>query len=534
VTGVGPAGPGPATTPVPTGAPGAGDLLGGRYLLQRAVRVGPSTLWQAEDEILARPVAVRVLDLRLGAAGGADGAAQRFLAAAVLAGRATGPLLASVLDAAHDPQAGVAYVVAEWVDGRPLADVLVEGPLEPAHAAALTRAVAVALVGAHARGVHSRRLHPGQVLLCPGGGVKLTDLEVAAAVRDLPPTDDPVGADTVDLGRLLHASLTATWPGPSTGPGGWAGLPPTPSRDGRPRLPRQVRAGLPRETDAVVARALDPRLRPGDLPLTTPAAVAEALAPWPAAADVSAAATVGTPRAAGPALLDEALQTREDDVAVRPRRRWLRLTLLLLLLALVGVGGWAAGLVVGGVPNSGKYAAKPVVPGLAPSRAGATGSPSQPLRLTAVTSFDPQSDDKTENEAAVGDATDGDATTSWSTEHYLTPAFGNLKGGVGLLVDLGTPQPVGRVVVVAPAGEQLQLYAAQGATAAPATLDALSAVTTSTAAVDGDTTLSPSAPTTARWWVVWLTTLPMDQPGDRPDPGHPYSGHIAEMAFYPR
>src|SRR4029078_10948621 len=38
----------------------------------------------------------------------------------------------------------------------------------------------------------------------------------------------------------------------------------------------------------------------------------------------------------------------------------------------------------------------------------------------------------------VANATDGNASTDWHTEHYRSAEFGNLKSGVGLVLDAGT------------------------------------------------------------------------------------------------
>ena len=52
--------------------------------------------------------------------------------------------------------------------------------------------------------------------------------------------------------------------------------------------------------------------------------------------------------------------------------------------------------------------------------------------------FDPEGDGEPENDSDVPLAFDGDPSTAWSTLEYRgSPDFGNLKDGVGLLLDLG-------------------------------------------------------------------------------------------------
>lgn len=543
-------------------------LLGGRYRLLRSLRSpgsGPddgrsgrlSALWRAEDEVLARPVAVRILDLE-GPAAARVGA---FLSAAARAGRATGAGLAHVLDAAEEPAAqgpAVAYVVTEWVEGHPLDLLLQEGRLPTDRAAAIVRAVALALARAHAAGVHAGRLHPGQVVLAPGSGgaaratVRLTDLEVAAALHAVPGAQDPVRQDTEDAARVLYAALTGCWPRRSAGgPGGaggeesaaadWQGLPAPPRRDGHLLLPGEMRAGIPPEVDTVIARALDPPRRPAEPALRTPTALADALAPLCAGPVLSA--QVGAPhgdpgdgqRGADAERGGRADSERDGRVDAERgdgrrgvrfyRRRWVRLGAAALFLALVAAGGWASGLVLGKVPTP--PSAVPKIPGQATPGAAAE----RPLQIKDAFAFDPVGADG-ENENLIPRAYDEDPTTAWMTERYATAAFGGLKPGVGMLVDLGTPSAVGRVVLTVPPGETLQLYVAgPQASARPTALDGLTSVTPPTdAAGTGDTTLTPSAGTVSRWWVVWLTRLP---PAPAPGPGGAFEGSITELVFYP-
>lgn len=60
---------------------------------------------------------------------------------------------------------------------------------------------------------------------------------------------------------------------------------------------------------------------------------------------------------------------------------------------------------------------------------------SGPIEITGVKSFDPEGDDKTENEDTVLNVTDGDPDTWWSTTCYRSTTFGS-KSGVGLVLQL--------------------------------------------------------------------------------------------------
>ncbi len=61
----------------------------------------------------------------------------------------------------------------------------------------------------------------------------------------------------------------------------------------------------------------------------------------------------------------------------------------------------------------------------------------------AVGTYDPEGD-QTENDSAVGLATDGVLTTAWKSERYQRSFF---KSGVGLVVDAGRAVKANRVVV---------------------------------------------------------------------------------------
>lgn len=482
----------------------ADELLADRYLLLATVPgPGPAVLWRAVDEVLARPVAVKVLP-----ASGSPGraAAEPFLAAAVRTGAVVHPGLARVYDATVHSRPGtgpdVVLVISEWVDGQPLDVLLAEGPLDPVAAVDLLRQATDALTSAHAGGLVHGRLQPGNLLVTSDGRVKLTDAAVGAAVHGAPVPDTAtpaaVRADTRDLAAVLYALLTARWPGArDTSAGRLEGAPVS---AGRPLRPRQLSAAVPRALDAVVVRALDPAVDPGS-PLVTPAALS----------------------AAAEQAVGELRQQRAAAAAPRPPTRTRRLLpwgLVLLLLGGIGTTGWLLGLAVGDLPRR-DGAVEAIVSTTSAPSPGAPAVASIDLRKLPVTDFDPPPGDGQENPDSVRNAVDKDPGTAWQTSTYSTSAFGGLKKGVGLLVDLGRSRTLAQVQVgFTGPGTAVELRVAD--TVAPTTADGFATVAAERAA-SAVATLRPAAGARGRYWLVWLTGLP------RADRG--YRVGISELRF---
>jgi eukaryotic-like serine/threonine-protein kinase len=153
-------------------------LLGERYRLVRMIGSGGmGAVWEAEDEVLGRPVAVKVLSESLAAG---ERAVSRFEREARAAARLSGPHITAVYDFGRSE--GRPYIVMELVRGETLADRLArEGRLPPHEAARIATHVADALEEAHAAGIVHRDVKPDNVMLTPAGDVKVMDFGIAAA-----------------------------------------------------------------------------------------------------------------------------------------------------------------------------------------------------------------------------------------------------------------------------------------------------------------------------------------------------------------
>jgi eukaryotic-like serine/threonine-protein kinase len=162
--------------------PGPADqVLGGRYRLRsRLAAGGMGAVWAAEDLLLGREVAVKLL----GEALATDRlAALRLRREARAAGRLVHPGIARVLDLGED--GGRPYLVMELLRGESLAARLARlGPLAPAEAVRVVAAAADALEAAHRAGIVHRDVKPGNVFVTSGGDVKLLDFGIASAAGD--------------------------------------------------------------------------------------------------------------------------------------------------------------------------------------------------------------------------------------------------------------------------------------------------------------------------------------------------------------
>jgi serine/threonine protein kinase len=161
--------------------------LAGRYRLRRWLADGGmGQVWQAVDEWLARPVAVKLLH---------DEYAEdptfidRFRAEARHAAAVSHPGITRVFDYGETSIGGgaapTAFLVMELVEGEPLSALLAhEGRLGLEPSLDIVGQAAVALGAAHRAGLVHRDVKPGNLLVRGDGVVKVTDFGVATAAGD--------------------------------------------------------------------------------------------------------------------------------------------------------------------------------------------------------------------------------------------------------------------------------------------------------------------------------------------------------------
>lgn len=484
-----------------------GSRLVGRYRLEeRLGEAAGTTYWRAVDETLSRTVTARTLAED-------SGHAERVLAAARAAAVVHDHRFLRVLDASTD--GGVIYVISEWVEARNLGTVLQEGPLPAPEAARIVAEASEALASAHVLGLSHQCLVPESVLIADSGQVKLVGLAVDAAVQGIavPDLDSARAADTRGCGALLYAALTGKWPGV-----GDVGLPAAPLEHGRPCTPRQVRAGVPAELDLAATRAMAAPHAVDGGSVTSPGVLAETL---------DSSLSGHRERARAWRGWDDGFRENRDDTELHAAMPWvtgtnpglpvidpvpttgratrvLRWSVAAVLAGGLALGGWqVVGAANGGAPSTADVAQEPEEPALVTEVP--TGGREIPVE--SVLAFDPPPDGNgEENSEDAANVLDGDAATGWNTltyEQQLGPD--GLKEGVGLLLDLGSPQQVGAVQMqMTGPGAVVELRAADRAGAAAGDFEIIATGTD----VGRLVTLRPESPVETRYLLVWLTDLP--------------------------
>ncbi|PZU42633.1 MAG: hypothetical protein DI571_11015, partial [Arsenicicoccus sp.] len=501
--------------------------------------------WRAKDRVLNRDVAIRVHVP-------AGPAAHAWITRALTAGGLATPALAMVYDASEgsgDPQApgGAAYVVNEWIDGETLADRLRSGPMPEREVRLVLRRLAEGVAEAHRVGLAVGGLSLENVVLRPNGLVGLRAVPAAAGT---------VEGDIAALGELLEACLTGTGPGasPVSGPADLVAL----ARRARSTAPGQglssvaaMAALLGERGRSGTTQNLHPnrgddtdggrrrrrrgegsapvRLEPGTLPPVPPMRPVGATA---LGGDTIAAGPASRPPAPGaddepfgvlhgagtrdygydrydgdypPELADDA----DDEDAARKHRLVVVGLPLLALVVVIALAWWFGSSVLSVADSVDEEVGGSTPPASsAPAADGAGEEPAPEAGAAVAVSgaqvFDPFGDGEPENDADVPLSYDDDPATAWSTLNYRgSPAFGNLKPGVGIVYDLGEEQPLAGVTVqTATPGATVEVRTGDSPDGA---LDDFTVAAADTLAESTDLTFDETA--TARYVLVWFTGL---------------------------
>jgi serine/threonine protein kinase len=401
--------------------PVVGELIAGRYELQELVGMGGmSSVFRAHDRMLERAVALKILHEQFTRD---DDYVERFRREARSVAQLAHPNIVTVID--RGEQDGRQFIVFEYIEGANLKEVVREGALPIDDVLDLGIQVGRALAFAHNRGIVHRDVKPQNVLLNDERQAKVTDFGIARSldVKGVTQTGTVLGTsdyiapeqargeqvdpktDMYSLGAVLYELLTGEVPYPGD----------------------NFVAIAMRHIHDPVPSVLDRR---PDCPLRLDAAVSTAMAKDPDDRFESMeefTAQLEACRAEVRDGSDEGATFILPGPAARParpprRRPRVSLAPLLLSAAALALIAVAVGILV--FTDSGNN----VLPGN-----NTPPPPAQNVRLVGVGTEDPAGDG--EHDGEVGNATDGDPSTYWTTEDYQT--FD--KPGVGLVLDAGAP-----------------------------------------------------------------------------------------------
>ena len=166
-------------------------IVDGRYrVLKRLGTGGMAEVWCAEDEVLGRNVALKLLGSRYAED---PEFRERFRREARAAAGLTHPNIVGIFDRAEWD--GTPYIAMELVDGRTLKELVTQrGPMPVDVAVDLTEQLLKALGYAHKRGIVHRDVKPQNVIIDGEGQAKVADFGIARAVNsDMTETGAIVG-----------------------------------------------------------------------------------------------------------------------------------------------------------------------------------------------------------------------------------------------------------------------------------------------------------------------------------------------------
>jgi eukaryotic-like serine/threonine-protein kinase len=155
------------------GAIAVGERLKDRYRLERVLgRGGMAAVWLGHDEVLDRPVAIKVLSDSIAAD---PQFVARFRREAKVAAGLSHPHLVGVYD--YGDEGERPYLVMQFVPGESLASLLERGA--PLDADRLARELLDALAHIHDAGILHRDVKPQNILIDSEGAAKLIDFGIA-------------------------------------------------------------------------------------------------------------------------------------------------------------------------------------------------------------------------------------------------------------------------------------------------------------------------------------------------------------------
>ena len=179
--------------------------LGSYELLEQIAEGGMASVWRARHRLLKRPVAIKLLSLRLAN----DEGLARFEREVRAASQLMHPNTVAIFDYGRSP-VGELFCAMELLDGMTVQQLVERhGPQTPARVAYVMHGIAGSLSEAHEHGLVHRDIKPANVMLCRSGAefdvVKVLDFGLVKSVTE---------PHTRDLTRALRILGTPSYMAP--------------------------------------------------------------------------------------------------------------------------------------------------------------------------------------------------------------------------------------------------------------------------------------------------------------------------------
>lgn len=447
--------------------PQAQTVIAGRYRLEEhRAQGGMAEVWRAVDLQLSRTVAVKLLKPQLA---NDSTLAERFRREAIAAANLNHFNIVTAYDAIEYDE-GRQALIMEYVEGKSLRELLdTKTQLESSLVQHIGVSVCAALEAAHERDIIHRDIKPGNILLTREGRVMITDFGIAKVLGEggdltsenimmgtakyLAPEQvkgDPldVRADLYSLGIVLYECLVGRVPfyGKNDTETALARLQKEPRNiatmrpNVNPQLAAVVHKLLAREPRNRFRTAAEVRLALSNV--NAPVSREPEVVARPTADRTPPTGKVIRPKGYTPSgtlvpssKTPEGQDRRPREVRgreVTSRAMFDRYRPSAMVLAVLGVVIVTIAVLVAqslrSEDSGTTVAPETVVDVTVPVYTG-------PVEITGVRSFDPEGDDKAENEETVLNVTDGDPETIWATSCYRSATFGS-KSGLGIVIQL--------------------------------------------------------------------------------------------------
>lgn len=246
-----------------------GKKLDGRYEIKELIGIGGmAEVYKAEDLLEKRPVAVKILKNEFA---GNDDFVRRFRNESKAIAVLSHPNIVKIYDVGFSDK--IQYIVMEYIDGITLKEFMEQqGVLKWKDSVHFIIQILRALQHAHDRGIVHRDIKPQNIMIFPGGDIKVMDFGIARFAREEGKTisDKAIGSvhyispeqargditdeksDIYSVGVMLYEMLTGVKPFDADTPIAVALM----HMQSSAKPPRAVNPTIPEGLEAIVMRAM--------------------------------------------------------------------------------------------------------------------------------------------------------------------------------------------------------------------------------------------------------------------------------------